>query len=161
MEETARDSALSLVGGDQVWHIFPTSMMYPLVPQLRLWERVDNMFSYHSRSMPKGDKHFTVVILWPWGRMGLKRSTRISQGRPQTCNHQHLCPSMASFRAPTNNTDAFISGCLLSPSGACCALGVPAAPPEPQRIAESIYPTGISCGYKLGADVLDAVRLAD
>lgn len=108
VEETVRDPALSWVGGDQAWHTLPTSMMYLLVPQLSLWKRVNNIFfSYHSSSMPKGNKHFTVVILWPWGRMGLKRSTRISQGRPQTCNHQHPCPSVASFRAPTNN-----NGCL-------------------------------------------------
>lgn len=138
------------MGGDQVWLTLPTSMMYPLVPQLSLWERVENMFSYHSRSMPKRDKHFTVVILWPCGRMGLKRSTRISQDLRlviiSTC--ALLWPASEHL---LTTTDAFISSCLPSPPGACCSLGVPAAPPEPQRIGESIYPTGISCGCKLGA----------
>lgn len=95
------------------WEVTKLGTLYPL-PWCTHWSHSWGfgkewtiVFSYHSRSMPKGNKHFTVVILWPWGRMGLKRSTRISQGRPQTCNHQHPCPSVASFRAPTNN-----NGCL-------------------------------------------------
>lgn len=96
-----------LSGSDQVWHTLLTSMMYPLVPQLSLWERVNNMFSYPSRSMPKGDKRFTVVILWPGEGWVYRGVPEFPKADLRLVIHQHLCPSVASFRAPTNN-----NGCL-------------------------------------------------
>lgn len=66
-EGTVRGSALQGVGADWVRHAWPTYVTYPLVPYSSLWKRESNMFSYHSRSiLPKGDKHFTMVLLWTY-----------------------------------------------------------------------------------------------